>query len=80
MTNMIRFFGQFLAYFFIHQMALAVFRFSAAIGSTPVIASTFGRCACLLMFVLGGFLISKGVYFVSVTALCLCPISDILLY
>ncbi|ONK78781.1 uncharacterized protein A4U43_C02F22340 [Asparagus officinalis] len=54
-----RFFAQFLAYFFIHQMALALFRLLATVGRTPVIASTIGRCVCLLMFVLGGFLISK---------------------
>ncbi|KAL0928880.1 hypothetical protein M5K25_000808 [Dendrobium thyrsiflorum] len=54
-----RFFRQFLAYFSVHQMSLALFRFIAAAGRTMVIANTFGVFALLVVFVLGGFVISK---------------------
>ncbi|MQM16819.1 hypothetical protein Taro_049778 [Colocasia esculenta] len=54
-----RFFRQFLAFFWTHQMALGLFRFIAAAGRTMVIANTFGTCALLVVFVLGGFVISK---------------------
>ncbi|XP_020585995.1 pleiotropic drug resistance protein 2-like isoform X2 [Phalaenopsis equestris] len=54
-----RFFRQFLAYFSVHQMSLGLFRFIAASGRTMVIANTFGVFALLVVFVLGGFVISK---------------------
>ncbi|PKA58251.1 ABC transporter G family member 39 [Apostasia shenzhenica] len=54
-----RFFRQLLAYFSVHQMAFALFRFIAAAGRTMVIANTFGMFALLVVFVLGGFVISK---------------------
>ncbi|KAJ4970414.1 hypothetical protein NE237_003513 [Protea cynaroides] len=54
-----RFFRQFLAFFCIHQMALSLFRFIAAVGRTDVVANTFGMLTCLLVFVLGGFVVSK---------------------
>ncbi|KAK1311002.1 ABC transporter G family member 34 [Acorus calamus] len=54
-----RFFRQFLAFFCTHQMALSLFRFIAAVGRTTVIANTFGTFALLVVFVLGGFVLSK---------------------
>ncbi|KAG0452467.1 hypothetical protein HPP92_025131 [Vanilla planifolia] len=54
-----RFFRQFLAYLSIHQMSLALFRFLAAVGRTMVIANTLGVFSLLVVFVLGGFVISK---------------------
>ncbi|KAM2466591.1 hypothetical protein COP2_008774 [Malus domestica] len=55
-----RFFKQFLAFFGIHQMALSLFRFIAAIGRTQVLASTLGTFTLLMVFVLGGFIVSKN--------------------
>lgn len=54
-----RFFRQFLAFFCIHQMALALFRFIAAVGRTQVVANTLGTFTLLLVFVLGGFIVAK---------------------
>ncbi|KAJ6913473.1 pleiotropic drug resistance protein 2-like [Populus alba x Populus x berolinensis] len=54
-----RFFRQFLAFFSIHQMALALFRFIAAVGRTQVVANTLGTFTLLLVFVLGGFIVAK---------------------
>ncbi|OMO49679.1 ABC-2 type transporter [Corchorus olitorius] len=54
-----RFFRQFLAYFAIHQMALSLFRFLAAVGRTQVIANTLGTFALLMVFLLGGFIVAK---------------------
>jgi len=57
---MIRFFRQFLALFGIHQMALSLFRFIAAIGRTPVVSSSLSMLIFVVVFVLGGFIIAKG--------------------
>ncbi|KAG5540819.1 hypothetical protein RHGRI_020899 [Rhododendron griersonianum] len=54
-----RFFRQFLAFFGIHQMALSLFRFIAALGRTQVVASTLGTFALLVVFVFGGFIVAK---------------------
>ncbi|KAG6516766.1 pleiotropic drug resistance protein 2-like [Zingiber officinale] len=54
-----RFFRQFLALLLTHQMALSLFRFIAAAGRTMVVANTFGTFTLLIVFVLGGFVISK---------------------
>ncbi|KAF5780020.1 putative ABC-2 type transporter [Helianthus annuus] len=54
------FFRQLLAYLGIHQMALGLFRFIAALGRTQVVANTLGTFTLLLVFVLGGFIIAKG--------------------
>eukprot|EP00262_Sarcandra_glabra_P012496 TRINITY_DN323_c0_g1_i1.p1 TRINITY_DN323_c0_g1~~TRINITY_DN323_c0_g1_i1.p1 ORF type:complete len:1461 (-),score=277.38 TRINITY_DN323_c0_g1_i1:266-4648(-) len=54
-----RFIRQYLAFFCTHQMALSLFRFIAASGRTVVVANTFGTFALLVVFVLGGFVISK---------------------
>lgn len=55
-----RFFRQLLAFFGIHQMALSLFRFIAALGRTQVVANTLGTFTLLLVFVLGGFIVAKG--------------------
>ncbi|KAK4596640.1 hypothetical protein RGQ29_014599 [Quercus rubra] len=55
-----RFFRQFLAFFCIHQMALSLFRFIAAVGRTQVVANTLGTFTLLLVFVLGGFIVAKN--------------------
>jgi len=41
-------------------MALSLFRFLGALGRTEVIANSGGTLALLVVFVLGGFIISKG--------------------
>ncbi|RXI04743.1 hypothetical protein DVH24_039017 [Malus domestica] len=54
-----RFFKQFLAFFGVHQMALSLFRFIAALGRTEVVSNTIGSFTLLLVFVLGGFVVAK---------------------
>ncbi|XP_022860438.1 pleiotropic drug resistance protein 2-like isoform X2 [Olea europaea var. sylvestris] len=54
-----RFFRQLLAFFALHQMALSLFRFIAALGRTQVVANTLGTFSLLMVFVLGGFIIAK---------------------
>uniref|UniRef100_A0A2P2KGH6 Uncharacterized protein MANES_09G059200 n=2 Tax=Rhizophora mucronata TaxID=61149 RepID=A0A2P2KGH6_RHIMU len=54
-----RFFRLFLAFFGIHQMALSLFRFIAALGRTQVVANTLGAFTLLLVVVLGGFIVAK---------------------
>ncbi|XP_042473406.1 pleiotropic drug resistance protein 2-like isoform X1 [Zingiber officinale] len=54
-----RFFRHFLALLLTHQMALGLFRFIAAASRTMVVANTFGTFALLIVFVLGGIVISK---------------------
>ncbi|ERN19478.1 hypothetical protein AMTR_s00069p00193120, partial [Amborella trichopoda] len=55
-----RFFRQFLVFFSIHQMSIGLFRFIAAVGRTQVVANTFGTALLIAIYVLGGFVISKG--------------------
>lgn len=43
-----------------HQMALGLFRLIGALGRTMVIANTFGTFALIVVFLLGGFILSKG--------------------
>ena len=62
---MLRFFRQLLAFFVVHQMALSLFRFIAALGRTLIVANTLATFTLLLVSVLGGFVVSKGQYFVS---------------
>ncbi|KAB1199713.1 Pleiotropic drug resistance protein 2 [Morella rubra] len=54
-----RFFKQFLAFFGVHQMSLCLFRFIAALGRAEVVANTLGSFTLLIVFVLGGFIVSK---------------------
>lgn len=44
-------------------MALSYFRLIAALGRTLVLANMLGTFAMLMVFVLGGFVISKSKYF-----------------
>ncbi|PHU03729.1 Pleiotropic drug resistance protein 2 [Capsicum chinense] len=53
------FFKQLLAFVGVHQMALSLFRFIAAAGRTQVVANTLGTFTLLLVFILGGFIVSK---------------------
>ncbi|GLT76272.1 hypothetical protein SLA2020_479420 [Shorea laevis] len=55
-----RFFRQFLAFFGIHQMALSLFRFIAAVGRTEVLANMLGTFTLLIVFTLGGFIVAKN--------------------
>ncbi|XP_047967784.1 ABC transporter G family member 39-like [Salvia hispanica] len=55
-----RFFGQFLTFFSINQMALGLFRFIAALGRTQVVAHTLGTFSLFVIFILGGFIVSKN--------------------
>ncbi|KAM0999991.1 hypothetical protein ACFX2A_006787 [Malus domestica] len=54
-----RFFKQFLAFFGIHQMAVSMFRFIAALGRTEVVANTIGSFTLLLVFILGGYIVAR---------------------
>ncbi|KAK4279543.1 hypothetical protein QN277_011310 [Acacia crassicarpa] len=54
-----RFFRQLLAFFCVHQMGLSLFRFIAALGRTPIVASALGTFTLLIVFVLGGFVVAK---------------------
>nr|GME18056.1 pleiotropic drug resistance protein 2-like [Ipomoea batatas] len=53
-----RFFRHFLTLFSIHQAALSLFRFIAAIGKTLVVSTTLSTFTLLLVFVLSGFIIA----------------------
>jgi hypothetical protein len=55
-----RFFRQLLAYFWVNQMALSLFRFIAAIGRTRVVSNTLASITILVVFVLSGFTVSRG--------------------
>lgn len=46
--------------FNLHQMSLSLFRFIASIGRSLTVASTVGAFALLVIFVLGGFIVSRG--------------------
>ena len=46
--------------FLMHQMAISLFRLIGALGRTMVVAHTFGSFALMVIFLLGGFVISKG--------------------
>ncbi|KAJ7546115.1 hypothetical protein O6H91_08G025200 [Diphasiastrum complanatum] len=54
-----RFFRQLAIFFFLHHMALGLFRCIANVARTMVLASTFGTFSLLVLFVLGGFIISR---------------------
>jgi ABC-type multidrug transport system permease subunit len=55
-----RLFKQYLLLVLVSQMASALFRFIAAMGRNMIVANTFGSFALLLLFALGGFILSKG--------------------
>ncbi|XP_051137797.1 pleiotropic drug resistance protein 1-like [Andrographis paniculata] len=54
-----RFFRQLLLFICIHQMSSGLFRLVAALGRNVIVANTFGSCAMLTIFVLGGFILSR---------------------
>ncbi|CAL8161741.1 unnamed protein product [Prunus armeniaca] len=54
-----RFFKQFLVFFGIHQMAVSLFRFIAALGRSEVLSGIIGSFTLLLVFILGGFIVAK---------------------
>ncbi|KAJ8551971.1 hypothetical protein K7X08_028414 [Anisodus acutangulus] len=53
------FFKRLLAFVGVHQMALSLFRFIAAAGRPQVVANTLGTFTLLMVFILGGFIVSK---------------------
>ncbi|TKY62019.1 ABC transporter G family member 39 [Spatholobus suberectus] len=55
-----RFFRQFLTLFGVHQMAISLFRLVGAIGRTHVVANILSGLTYQLVFVLGGFVVSKN--------------------
>uniref|UniRef100_A0A9I9DQ34 ABC transporter domain-containing protein n=1 Tax=Cucumis melo TaxID=3656 RepID=A0A9I9DQ34_CUCME len=55
-----RFFKQLLAFIGIHQMALGLFRFIAALGRAEVVVNTLGTFTLQMVFVLGGFIVSRN--------------------
>ena len=55
-----RFIQHFLVLFAMHQMSMALYRFLAAIGRTQVMANMLGTAALIAIYILGGFVISKG--------------------
>ncbi|KAH9714757.1 ABC transporter G family member 40 [Citrus sinensis] len=54
-----RFFKQYLLLLAVNQMASALFRLIAATGRSMVVANTFGTFALLVLFALGGFVLSQ---------------------
>ncbi|KAL1552517.1 transcription factor [Salvia divinorum] len=57
--NVSRFFKQYLLLLVVHQAASALFRFIGAAGRNMIVANTFGLFALLLLFALGGFVLSR---------------------
>jgi hypothetical protein len=55
-----RFIQHFLVLFAMHQMSMGLYRFLAAIGRTQVMANMLGTAALIAIYILGGFVISKG--------------------
>jgi uncharacterized membrane protein len=47
-------------------MASGLFRLLAAVGREMVVADTFGSFAQLILLILGGFLISRGMKLINV--------------
>ncbi|KAG8643795.1 hypothetical protein MANES_11G067100v8 [Manihot esculenta] len=56
--NVGRLYRQYLLLVLVSQMASALFRFIAAAGRTMIVANTFGSFALLVLFALGGFILS----------------------
>ncbi|XP_065851098.1 ABC transporter G family member 32 isoform X2 [Euphorbia lathyris] len=57
--NVTRFFRQFLLYFFLHQMSIALFRVIGSLGRNMIVSNTFGSFAMLVVMALGGYIISR---------------------
>ncbi|XP_073129423.1 pleiotropic drug resistance protein 1-like [Henckelia pumila] len=58
-SDPIRFFRHFFLLIWVNQMASALFRLMGAVGRNMTVANTFGSCALLTIFVLGGFILSR---------------------
>ncbi|XP_030489590.2 ABC transporter G family member 32 [Cannabis sativa] len=54
-----RFLKQFLLYFSLHQMSIALFRLMGSLGRNMIVANTFGSFAMLVVMALGGYIISR---------------------
>ncbi|KAK8707089.1 hypothetical protein V6N13_058155 [Hibiscus sabdariffa] len=54
-----RFLRQFLLYFCLHQMSIALFRVMGSLGRNMIVANTFGSFAMLVVMALGGYIISR---------------------
>lgn len=59
-TAIFRFFKQLLLVFLIQQMAAGIFRLIAGVCRTMIIANTGGALMLLLVFMLGGFILPRG--------------------
>ncbi|MBA0749004.1 hypothetical protein Gogos_002972 [Gossypium gossypioides] len=57
--NVERLFRQYLILVLVTQMSSGLFRFIAAAGRNMVVANTFGAFALLILFALGGFVLSR---------------------
>ncbi|XP_009343426.2 pleiotropic drug resistance protein 1 [Pyrus x bretschneideri] len=57
--NVDRFFRQYVLLLLVNQMASALFRFLAAVCRNLVVANTLGSFALLILFTLGGFVLSR---------------------
>ncbi|XP_022721376.1 pleiotropic drug resistance protein 1-like isoform X2 [Durio zibethinus] len=57
--NVERLFRQYLVLILVNQMASGLFRFIAASGRNMIVANTFGPFALLVLFALGGFVLSR---------------------
>ncbi|XWS11862.1 hypothetical protein CRYUN_Cryun37aG0037500 [Craigia yunnanensis] len=57
--NVERLFRQYLALVLVNQMASGLFRAIAATGRNMIVANTFGSFALLVLFALGGFVLSR---------------------
>ncbi|XP_027344794.1 pleiotropic drug resistance protein 1-like isoform X3 [Abrus precatorius] len=58
--NVERLFKQYLVLLLINQMASGLFRAIAALGRNMIVANTFGSFALLVLFTLGGFILSRN--------------------
>eukprot|EP00897_Mesotaenium_endlicherianum_P001115 jgi/Mesen1/11003/ME000098S10398 len=54
-----RFFRQWLTFFTLHQVGIAIFRLIAALARSMVLSNTCGAFAIITLFLLGGFVIAK---------------------
>lgn len=70
-----RFFKQLLVVFLIQQMAAGLFRLMAGLCRTMIIAHTGGALSLLLLFLLGGFILPKGLSFLSYFMMIYCRLS-----
>ncbi|CAI9261240.1 unnamed protein product [Lactuca saligna] len=57
--NISRFFKQYVILLLVNQMSSGLFRFIGALGRNMIVANTFGSFALLLVFALGGFVLSR---------------------